>query len=311
MYLERFTLPDAEQEEELIMERICETRDCAGFVDNPYPCRLFPARGLRELYFQNMTIIYGGNGSGKSTLLNLIAEKPKLNRIAPFNSGEMVKAYVDACRYEMAFDEEGFRHTVPDGSRIITSDDVFDYMLHVRALNEGIDIRREEVFRDYLTDKYGQFRFTSMEDLDKLKRVNKARSRTLSKYTRERIAHNVREYSNGESGFRYFTDKIGEDGLYLLDEPENSLSPSRQMELSRFLLDSVRYCAARSFWLPTAPICWPWRAPGSMTWTATLLLFAPGRSCRRYGPPGISSGCMKKTLSRTEDGCSKVLSGLR
>ena len=107
MYLERFTLPDAEQEEELIMERICETRDCAGFVDNPYPCRLFPARGLRELYFQNMTILYGGNGSGKSTLLNLIAEKLKLNRIAPFNSGEMVKAYVDACRYEMAFDEEG------------------------------------------------------------------------------------------------------------------------------------------------------------------------------------------------------------
>ena len=75
MYLERFTLPDAEQEEELIMERICETRGCAGFVDNPYPCRLFPARGLRELYFQNMTIIYGSNGSGKSTLLNLIAEK--------------------------------------------------------------------------------------------------------------------------------------------------------------------------------------------------------------------------------------------
>ena len=99
MYLERFTLPDAEQEEELIMERICETRDCAGFVDNPYPCRLFPARGLRELYFQKTTILYGGNGSGKSTLLNLIAEKLKLNRIAPFNSGEMVKAYSILCEF--------------------------------------------------------------------------------------------------------------------------------------------------------------------------------------------------------------------
>ena len=51
MYLERFTLPDAEQEEELIMERICETRDCAGFVDNPYPCRLFPARGAAGALF--------------------------------------------------------------------------------------------------------------------------------------------------------------------------------------------------------------------------------------------------------------------
>ena len=33
--------------------------------------------------------------------------------------------------------------------------------------------------------------------------------------------------------------------MYLLDEPENSLSPSRQMELSRFLLDSVRYCGCQ------------------------------------------------------------------
>ena len=52
---------------------------------------------------------------------------------------------------------------------------------------------------------------------------------------------NVREHSNGESAFRYFTQKIGEDGLYLLDEPENSLSPARQVELVQFLTDSVRF----------------------------------------------------------------------
>lgn len=69
MYLERFTLPDAEQEEELIMERICETRDCAGFVDNPYPCRLFPARGLRELYFQKTAILYGATAPAKAPCL--------------------------------------------------------------------------------------------------------------------------------------------------------------------------------------------------------------------------------------------------
>ena len=193
---------------------------------------------MEELTTGALTILYGGNGSGKSTALNIMAEKLSLQRESPYNRSPFYEDYLKLCSYDLL-------EKVPACSRIITSDDVFDYMLHVRALNEGIDIRREEVFRDYLTDKYGQFRFTSMEDLDKLKRVNKARSRTLSKYTRERIAHNVREYSNGESGFRYFTDKIGEDGLYLLDEPENSLSPSRQMELSRFLLDSVRYCGCQ------------------------------------------------------------------
>lgn len=52
---------------------------------------------------------------------------------------------------------------------------------------------------------------------------------------------NVRGYSNGESAFLYFTEKIEKNGLYLLDEPENSLSPMRQMELMRFIEDSARF----------------------------------------------------------------------
>ena len=51
----------------------------------------------------------------------------------------------------------------------------------------------------------------------------------------------MRTFSNGESAFRFFTNKIGENGLYLLDEPENSLSPERQMELCGFLEDSARF----------------------------------------------------------------------
>ena len=39
----------------------------------------------------------------------------------------------------------------------------------------------------------------------------------------------------------YFSEKIEEGGLYLLDEPENSLSPERQQELVRFLEDHARF----------------------------------------------------------------------
>lgn len=52
---------------------------------------------------------------------------------------------------------------------------------------------------------------------------------------------NVREHSNGESAFLYFSEKIKDNGLYLLDEPENSLSPQRQKELVKFLEDSARF----------------------------------------------------------------------
>ncbi len=52
---------------------------------------------------------------------------------------------------------------------------------------------------------------------------------------------NVREHSNGESAFIYFQEKIKENALYLLDEPENSLSPERQQELMKFIEESVRF----------------------------------------------------------------------
>ena len=55
---------------------------------------------------------------------------------------------------------------------------------------------------------------------------------------------NVRTRSNGESALAVFSERIREDALYLLDEPENSLSPERQLELARFLYDSARRCGS-------------------------------------------------------------------
>ena len=52
---------------------------------------------------------------------------------------------------------------------------------------------------------------------------------------------NVRTYSNGENAFKMFTNAIEEDALYLLDEPENSLSPTRQMELTEYIENAARF----------------------------------------------------------------------
>jgi len=81
----------------------------------------------------------------------------------------------------------------------------------------------------------------SIADYEQLKKINAARSKTQSRFVRNQLIDNVREYSNGESAFLYFTEKIEENGLYLLDEPENSLSPERQMELAKFIEDSARF----------------------------------------------------------------------
>ena len=114
-------------------------------------------------------------------------------------------------------------------------------MLDLRALNQGIDETREERFQEYLDAKYANFQMRTLDDYQRLKQVNAARRKSQSQYVRSTLMGNARERSNGENAFRYFTEKIQDSGLYLLDEPENSLSPARQLELAQFLSDSARF----------------------------------------------------------------------
>ena len=64
---------------------------------------------------------------------------------------------------------------------------------------------------------------------------------TRSAYTHRRLPDNLFGKSNGESAFEYFKDKIRENALYLLDEPENSLSVGLQKKLAVYLEESVRF----------------------------------------------------------------------
>lgn len=229
IYLESMEFPGTDREELFINE---VKRTC---YDTFYPFRVFQPRGPKRLVFDEpITILYGGNGSGKSTALNVVAEKLGLQRDALFNRSSFYPDFLEMCEGEI-------RRPLPEHSRIITSDDVFDHMLNVRTLNEGIDGKREELFDDYLDAKFSKFQYRTMEDLDQLKKVNLARRTTQSKYVRGKLMDNIREYSNGENAYQYFTEKMMEPGLFLLDEPENSLSPKRQRELAQFIEDSARF----------------------------------------------------------------------
>lgn len=228
LYLSRFEFPNEDREWSFFMEI---QRKCYNTF---YPFQVLSRRGVTELEFEPITILYGGNGSGKTTALNVMARSLGLARDTRFNQSNFFGDYVQLCHAEL-------RQRLTENSRVITSDDVFDYMLNLRAMNEGIDERREELFQEYLDDKYSTFKYRTMEDYERLKKVNLSRRKTQSQYVKTRLMENLREQSNGESAYFYFTSKIQENGLYLLDEPENSLSPARQQELVQFLEDSARF----------------------------------------------------------------------
>jgi len=225
IYISSFTFPSMATQEGFIM---AEKHTC---YDSFYPFKILD---VGTLDFEPITILYGGNGSGKTTALNVMAETLNLNRGSLYNRSNFFEDYTTRCNYNLV-------KSIPHGSSVITSDDVFDFMLTIRSVNEGVDEKREGLMDEYTGLKYTDFKLQSLDDYKQLKKINDSRRLSKSKFIRSNLMDNVQEHSNGESAFKCFINKIGEDGLFLLDEPENSLSPMRQLELMKHIEDSARF----------------------------------------------------------------------
>ncbi len=238
VFLEEFHIPSREAESGFILSYDPKMTMSCYSDTNVYPFKIFPDKELTDIEFAPITIFYGGNGSGKSTLLNIIAEMLSVERGAFFNNTPFFENYLELCSYKLSYGDKA-----PRDSRVISSDDVFDFLLDLRAVNNGVDNRREELFDEYMDGKYNsaEFKMRSIEDIEELRRRNEARRRTKSAYVSRRLKQNVESRSNGESALRYFTDKIKDNALYLLDEPENSLSAKLQMEIAKFIEESARF----------------------------------------------------------------------
>lgn len=228
IYLKSFYFPDKETELDV---RLKLKLTC---FDTMYPFFTLSEREITELDFDPITILYGGNGCGKTTALNAIAEKLRLSRDALYNRSDFFERYIAMCDCDVV-------KPIPRSSAIITSDDVFDFILDVRSMNAGVDNTRSMIMDEYSQLKRQKSTFRSLDDYEELKRTVDARRKTMSKYVREYAPNNIRERSNGESAYMYFTKKIDKNALYLLDEPENSLSPERQMELMQYIENAVRF----------------------------------------------------------------------
>ena len=238
IYLSRFILPSEKEENDAIM---LEHRTCFNTF---YPYKVFPPKQLRSIVLDRITMFYGGNGSGKSTLINLMARKVRADRYSDFNDSPKFDEFAGKCRVEY--------NRCPDVSMVLTSDDVFDYALSARSVNEAIDEKRNA-----LVDKYFQIsneaalnpqvmRLRGLDDFERWSEMHEILSpkKSQSNYIKKRVPRDIDLHSNGETAFRYFLDKIDGDALYFLDEPENSLSIEFQIELAKYI--SATAVATRS-----------------------------------------------------------------
>lgn len=61
-------------------------------------------------------------------------------------------------------------------------------------------------------------------------------------FIRERLNNNnIIEQSNGESALKFWEEEIKDNAIYILDEPENSLSVENQLKPKQFIEDSARF----------------------------------------------------------------------
>ena len=226
VYLKEFNLLSEDFENGILIN---ERRN---YFHNQYPFRIFPDKKLEKMDFANITILYGGNGSGKSTILNIIAEKLNAKGLN-LTGGEMFQTYVDYCKYETSLE-------IPDEIKIIKSDDVFDYIYNVKRINNRGFNRREALLKEYFECKKTSIR--DINDYQSIKNEVDAKRLGPSDFIRGRMLNkDVLEQSNGESALMYFISEIKDNGVYLLDEPENSMSASMQLKLAKFLEESARF----------------------------------------------------------------------
>lgn len=246
VYLQSFDLMTRQREENFLMNF---PRTC---FDSYYPMGIFSfGKQLHHLEFNDVTIFCGGNGSGKSTLLNIIAEKLKLKRQTCFNKTYFFDPYLDGCCYKICTEAATTLKDWRAVSRIITSDDVFNHIIDVRRKNEDISVRRSVIFEekerfnrygiDGLTNRPRSIDTNDPESLKAFAFYRDIIKKSASRMVRDHVGMEERTYSNGENGYKYFTKAIQPGGLYLLDEPENSLSAEMQLELMHFLHGMVRY----------------------------------------------------------------------
>jgi predicted ATPase len=244
IYLEKFEFPTARKENKVLADFYADTKEDHYKPMSAYPFGVLANRGLHSLDFEEITILYGGNGSGKSTAINTISSKLEIPRNSMYNKGDeaLMEKYLDECKYKEG--EWGDFLELKDKTTLITSDDVFKYMFDVRSKNEYVRKHTKDAVREWLwlrKKAHISVDFETGEGRKELGQILEARNSGATQFISKKVGELRNSHSNGETGFIRFVESIEPDRLYLLDEPENSLSCALQRDLAQHIEESVRY----------------------------------------------------------------------
>ncbi len=242
VFLEQFRFPDKEDIRQWLNANANVTN---GYHSDIYPFLQTVEMGLYTLDFEPITLMCGGNGCGKSTVLNIIANKLDIERTTPFNSSIYFDEFVELCGYSENEMEEydklkKNRYGVQTMCRIITSDDIFHRMYDKRVANESkihkskfLGAKYKSLREDNALPKY--LNFETEDNVNEFMNGVRTRRTSFQRFATEQLGAIERTYSNGESALMSLSKMLEHPGLYIFDEPENSLSAEFQIELAKLI----------------------------------------------------------------------------
>ena len=167
-----------------------------------FPFNLPAVRGLSVLPFHpKVTFLVGENGAGKSTLLEAIAVAYGLNAEGGSVNFNFATLATHSPLGECIRLAKAL--TRPRDSYFLRAESFYNVATEIERLDQGPGGGGPPII-----DAYG--------------------------------GRSLHEQSHGESFFALFKNRFGGNGLYLLDEPEAALSPTRQVEFLVLMHDYIR-----------------------------------------------------------------------
>lgn len=199
-------------------------RDSEAQAGEGFPFDLPALRGFSSLEFEKpITFFIGENGSGKSTLLEAIASG--MNAVAVGSADTTRDPTLEAPR-SFAKSLRFVRRRAAKVKLFFRAEDAFGFTKRVIADIAALEAE-EAAFREKLPDgSYGQ-------------RLATGAMRGQRAALTQRCGENPDGFSHGETFLNVLKSRIVPDGLYLLDEPETPLSPSRILALMALIKDSI------------------------------------------------------------------------
>ena len=139
---------------------------------------------------------------------------------------------------------------IPNNSMFISSDDIFNNIINIRNYNNEILEKRDNILNtrrprfDKPTREFDSdlFRESIMQNYELFIKFMNFRNMSRAKLIQKYAGTLEKMMSNGEMSISYFDKKFNVDSLFLLDEPENSMSQKFQFELIKIIEEATYRC---------------------------------------------------------------------